>query len=145
MKRSARRRAGFLGAVVIACAPRPPHDVLVTGRDYAFEAPDTVPSGPVVFRYRNAGKVRHEMIVLRLTEGASSSAVVDAMKADSGTLALREPGVGVLFADPGESNKLGIAMDLIAGRKYLLVCRFRDEKDKPPHDTMGMYKLVVAH
>jgi hypothetical protein len=142
------RRPLLLGSVlcvvVAACASRPAQDVNVIGSDYAFEVADSVPSGAVVFRYRNAGKVRHEMIVIRLTEGASTRSVADAMRTDSTIRSMTEPGAAVLFADPGDSNNLGLALDLIPGRQYLLLCRFRDGKDKPPHNTLGMYKLLTA-
>ncbi|HKK28657.1 MAG TPA: hypothetical protein VKB18_11285 [Gemmatimonadota bacterium] len=43
--------------------------VLVVARDYAFQAPDSLPSGWTTFRFRNRGKETHFMILDHLPDG----------------------------------------------------------------------------
>jgi hypothetical protein len=45
-----------------------PHVVDVTALDYAFQAPDTLPSGWTTFRLKNAGAEHHFMLLNRLPE-----------------------------------------------------------------------------
>ena len=146
MKRRLTSVFGLLCAVSLvgSCAPLGQHELTVVGRDYALEAPDVVPAGPTTIRYRSEGKVQHELIVVRLKSNTPVAAVVAAMKADSGDKTLEDPGAGVLFAGPGEANGIGLDIDLLAGRAYLFLCRFKDANDKPAHDQLGMYKLVTA-
>ncbi len=49
--------------------PAEPYIVEVVARDYAFDAPDEVPSGWVTFRLGNEGKEHHFLLLSRLPEG----------------------------------------------------------------------------
>lgn len=46
-----------------------PHVVEVLAEDYAFDAPDRIPSGWVTFRLRNVGEKHHFALLTRLPEG----------------------------------------------------------------------------
>lgn len=58
--------SGFSPAALIAQNPRA---VTVIGLDYAFQAPDTLPAGPVTLSFINRGIVRHELILFLLNDG----------------------------------------------------------------------------
>lgn len=64
-----------LSAVVFAhfTGFSPPRVVTVTGFDYAFTAPDTLPAGATTFRFLDKGTVAHHLIVFRIDAGVSLS------------------------------------------------------------------------
>jgi len=85
-RRSAARHATVLLAVTALAACRPAENsgsgaasaaaaadtagtVLVIARDYAFEAPDSLPSGWTTFRFQNRGKQTHFMLLDHLPDG----------------------------------------------------------------------------
>lgn len=49
--------------------PAGAHVVEVVAEDYAFDAPDAIPSGWTTFRFRNGGEETHFVLVTRLPEG----------------------------------------------------------------------------
>jgi hypothetical protein len=64
-----------LSAVVFAhfTGFSPPRLVTVTGFDYAFTAPDTLPAGATTFRFLDKGTVDHHFILFRIEAGVSLS------------------------------------------------------------------------
>ncbi|MBI3790237.1 MAG: hypothetical protein HY275_05095 [Gemmatimonadetes bacterium] len=49
----------------------------------------------------------------------------------------------VLFANPGAANdEVGLRVTFVRGRRYALVCQFRDSATAPRHQTLGMFKIV---
>jgi len=69
----ARRLLPLLGIVLAAslsaCQPADrAHVVEVTARDFAFDAPDQIPSGWTTFRMTNAGEQEHFLYIYRLPE-----------------------------------------------------------------------------
>lgn len=138
-------RHAILAALVVAlarCSPPPaavqPQAVTIMAHDYAFALPDSLRSGPTVFRLQNAGKVPHEVFVLLLKPGATMRQffdVADAGKQDS----LLEATVGVLMTNPGLTAPGTLLTDLLPGRTYVLVCTFADSAGKPAHVELGMF------
>ncbi|MFN0179559.1 MAG: hypothetical protein ACKVZ0_12235 [Gemmatimonadales bacterium] len=129
-------------SVVVACAapsvsPRS-SEVTVQALDYAFQLPDTLPSGPSAFRLHNAGKVPHEMIMVLLNPGVSVSQVMAEVGAGRDPEPLAAGIVGILIAGPGETAVGALAVDLLPGRTYALICNFQDAPDKPEHVGLGM-------
>ena len=65
-----------LGAIALVAAVSStvvPRRVQVVARDYAFEAPDTLPAGVVSFELENRGAHDHELIIGRLRPGRDRS------------------------------------------------------------------------
>ncbi|HEV8599344.1 MAG TPA: hypothetical protein VGQ69_08300 [Gemmatimonadales bacterium] len=112
--------------------------VEVTGMDYAFRAPATLPPGLTAFSFKNEGKVPHEVVIVRLKPGV----VLDSLlKADNPTRRTMIQLAGILVATPGEAPLGRLLVDLTEGT-YLLLCNFRDAPDKPPHLNLGMVSVL---
>ena len=47
-------------------------------------------------------------------------------------------GVGLLFAEAGQTPLGRLLVELTAGRTYVLFCNFQDAPDKPRHMMIGM-------
>src|SRR5690349_13991288 len=107
-----------------------PNDVEVVGMDYAFKVPNELPAGRTVFRFRNAGKKRHEFNITLLKPGVTPQQFMAAANASKPLGDLLDGSVGVLFAKPGQRSEPAIATDLIAGRTYMIRCIFRDTTDR---------------
>jgi hypothetical protein len=81
-----RLHAPRLVLVLLACgkdpAPRPttPTLVTITTRNFAFEAPDTLRSGPTTIRMVNAAPSQHHVQLFRLLEGRSITEALDALR-----------------------------------------------------------------
>lgn len=128
-----------IGFLAVACAPsESPNAVTVGGLDYAFQAPDTLPAGPTVFRFENRGEVRHEMILVRLKEGVTIQQLMDGVQSGSDPSEFLEGGPGILLAQPGQTTEARLLVDLLPGRTYALVCNLRDSPDTQPHTVLGM-------
>lgn len=140
--RSAKKAITGLFVVALACGtqadPAAPLEVTVTGLDYAFQFPETLHAGQNVLRFRNAGKVPHEMGVALLKPGVSLAQVLELVKAGGSPDSLLDGTVGILIAEPGVTTLGALAVDLMPGRTYALFCNFRDGPDKPPHLALGM-------
>ena len=129
----------LIGALGTACtASESPNEVTVAGLDYAFQAPDTLPPGPTVFRFENRGEVRHEMILVRLKEGVTLQQLMEGVQGGSDPSEFLEGGPGILLAQPGQTTAAGLLVDLLPGRTYALVCNLRDSPDAQPHTALGM-------
>lgn len=142
-------RTVLVAPLVVASAceragPRQPVERLleVTGMEYAFRGPDSVDAGRTVVRLKNEGKVLHEMIVMKLRPGTTLKALVDSQAARVSVRPLIEGGNSVLFAPPQTTGSGELVVDFEPGRDYVLWCNFTDGEGKPPHATLGMFKLV---
>ena len=126
----------FIGFPASASAQRIA-TVTVVGVDYAFQAPATLPAGLTAFAFENHGKVRHELAMLRLKAGVTLDSLMHVIDSAPARRALTE-GVGLLFADPGQTPLGRLLVELTAGRTYVLFCNFQDTPDKPRHMMIGM-------
>ncbi len=120
------------------------NDVEVVATDYAFKAPATIRPGLVNFRFSNAGKVRHELSISRLKPGVSIDQFVSYVREDKTVRPLIVGSVGVLFAEPGGKSNSGLAVNVLPGETYAVICSFRDSTGAKQHFEMGMYALVKA-
>jgi len=142
------RRLIPLAAVLLLASSPPtlaaqsPRGVEVIGLDYAFQAPDTLPAGPVTFSLLNRGTVRHELIFFLLNEGRTLGELLRATTIEQ-RLALGRL-VGLIIAEPGQPAGAQLVVDLARGRSYVYLCILRDAPDKPPHAAMGMAKALVV-
>lgn len=123
-----------------ACSPAgsSPNEVIVAGLDYAFEAPDTLPPGPTLFRFENRGEVRHEMVLVRLKEGITLEDVMKGVREGGDPADFIEGGLGILLVGPGRTTANALHVDLLPGRDYALICNLRDSPEDPPHTELGM-------
>ena len=122
-----------------ACTRRPSeHPLIITGTDYAFQTPDTVPAGQAVIRFVNQGKVPHELALARLKAGVTLDQVLERMREGAEPDELLDGMAGVLFATPGDSSFGRLVVELSRGRTYGMICNFRDAPDQPPHVALGM-------
>ena len=136
-------RFWFLGAALLfPLTPRGSAQsftgVEVTGLDYAFRAPTTLPPGLTAFSFKNEGKVNHEVLVVRVKPGVVLDSLLKAEPA--ARRAMVQP-AGILVAGPGESPLGRLLVELTPGT-YLLLCNLRDAPDRPQHVTLGMFSVL---
>ena len=109
----------------------------VVATDFAFVAPDSIPSGWTTFRLVNDGPTLHHVQLVRLDGGKTLADLDAAMKAPGGKL----PAWAVLAGGPNAPDpkaQSNATMNLAAGN-YVLVC-FVDIPDKVPHLAKGMVR-----
>jgi len=109
--------------------------VTVTGADFTFDAPETIPAGVTEFRFVNKGPSLHHMQILKLTGGKT----FDDLRA-----ALANPGPppawikmlgGPNAPAPGTESNATLAL---APGNYAIACFI--DLGGPPHFTKGMIR-----
>ncbi|HYE77289.1 MAG TPA: hypothetical protein VEI97_04815 [bacterium] len=110
-------------------AASPELDVVMS--EYAFAYAPPAQAGRVIFRVRNAGQVPHDLNLLPLGEDVPP---IDAQLRGTTRRALA-PFAELSPRAPGASGVF--AVDLVAGRRYALICFVRDA-DGLPHGLKGM-------
>lgn len=123
----------------------PPVKVNVTGKDYAFDVPDTIRGGLVEITFSNAGREPHFAGIGRVAQGKTFADVKTALS--SPPSAQPPPGPppfedfgGISTLDPGGRTK--VAFNLPAGT-YALYC-FIPSPDGVPHVAKGMLSEVTV-
>ncbi len=144
MMRRAHRVRILSGAIassaLAACAGAPAsRDVEVTGTEYALVSPDSLPAGPARFHFRNTGRVAHEVAIARVKLGVPLDSVLRMELRGDDVEKLYDPGDGLLYADAGEVVEAALAVDLLPGRDYALICTLPDSA-KTPHSMRGMVR-----
>lgn len=146
MTRAALTWRASLALAAGACAPPPvasPPVVDVIGRDFALQAPDSVPAGPTRFRFRREGTVAHEVAIARVRAGVNLDTLL-AIELKGGNIdGLYDAGEGLLYADPGEQVDAELLVTLEAGRDYVLICTLN--KDGRPHSVLGMVRPLKVY
>jgi hypothetical protein len=117
-------------------------EVEVVGMDYAFNIPRELPAGRTTFRFRNAGKVPHELNIALLRAGATVQQFMAAANASKPLSSMIDAPVGVLFAKPGQRSPSALSTELLTGRTYVVICIFRDSTKAPKHHALGMYSAI---
>ena len=112
--------------------------VNIVGRNFALEAPDSLPPGATRFHVRNDGTVAHEVAIGRVKQGVSLDSLLRLELAGKDIDGLYDPGEGLLFANNGETLDSELVVTLEKGRDYVLICTL-DENGKP-HSTLGMVR-----
>lgn len=130
----------LLGAFM-GTAPSVPVEITVTATDYAFAGvPATVRPGSTFFAFRNEGKVRHELSIVRLKDGVTPDQAVTVIKTGGRRRDSTDGAALIVVAAPGdESSRARLVFDLKRGETYLVVCTLKDKPDMPPHIMFGMY------
>lgn len=144
--------ATTLASALLACTKTPSdaatanksNVVGITGFDYAFQMPDSLPPGNTSFRFANKGKVDHEFNIVLLKSSATLKQFIDTANADQSTRNLIDGSVGVLFAKPGRTGSSTLSVDLLPGRTYAIQCINKDKDDAPSHRQLGMFKSLTV-
>lgn len=124
-------QGGDSGQASRAPLPRPAPVVKITMREYRFDYDPDIPSGRVVFRLVNKGRVSHRPSLLPLPENVPP---IDEQLRGSKRRGI-SAFAGVPDRRPGAIGTF--AVDLVAGRRYALVCYARD-RDGSVHALKGM-------
>lgn len=126
-------------------APPPPVAVAPTAitvhaRDFAYDAPDTIPAGYVAFTLVNDGPGIHHAAIVRLDSGKTVSELLGAL-GHPGPL----PAWAVLFGGPNAVDSGGSSnatLSLTPGN-YVMLC-FVDVPGGVPHFTKGMFHAFTV-
>lgn len=120
-----------------------PAVVNITARDFAFEAPATVPAGLTTFRLVNQGKEMHHAQLVRLEDGhtAQDLSQAAAQGGEHGALPSWAHFVGGPNA-PSPAGYTEATVDLKPGN-YALLC-FIPSADGVPHLMKGMVMPVTV-
>ncbi len=107
--------------------------IAVKGDEYSFNAPKTVPSGKVAFKFENVGEEKHEMVVFMIKDDSKVNELLAMPQKQAQKHVAIIGGTG---AGPGEAAKKPVQRNLSPGR-YAMVC-FLPAPDKTPHFVKGM-------
>jgi hypothetical protein len=113
----------------------------ITLRDFAFDAPDTLPSGTSTWAITNAGPQPHEIQVARLTPAGTPNDILNffATPVPAGPPTFQSVG-GFQGIDPNGSGTL--TLNLPAGN-YAFYCAIPDPTNGQRHLQEGMLKQVT--
>lgn len=130
--------------VLASCAPARPRTVEIVAVNYAFQAPDSLPAGPAVFRLTNHGTVVHEVQLFRFRRGIAADSGLRLLAATGAPDSLFDASGAVLVSAVGATAIQGVTADLRPGELWALVCQFRDSAGTPQHDKLGMFKVLTV-
>lgn len=124
-------------------APTGPYVVTISATDFAFAAPDTIPSGLTTFQLVNNSTNLHHATVMRIGEGKSFNDFVAAFK----TMKPGSPPPSWITDEggpnpPASGDTIEVTRELEAGT-YALICLV-DTPDRIPHFVKGMVKELVV-
>jgi len=132
----------------------PAADVDATMVDLAFEMPDTVPSGPTIWKVTNTGAIPHFMVIERYPEPITAEQVQVTLDMAFGMpstpaatpVAALNPDLleavgGTLVLSTGMTN--WVELDLDPGQ-YVVFCFISGPGELPPHAVAGMYKVITV-
>jgi uncharacterized cupredoxin-like copper-binding protein len=116
-------------------AAAPAADVTVQGADFKFGTEASYPAGEQVWTFDNVGQQNHELVLLKLEEGATIGDVAAAFAPGGSGQPPALPLGGVAGLAPGTSQAFPVA--LTAGR-YGLICFYPDAASGKVHAELGM-------
>ncbi|MGP1675091.1 MAG: hypothetical protein ACTS8Z_07755 [Candidatus Limnocylindrales bacterium] len=111
-------------------------DLAITGKEFAFEAPASIPAGPTKVTLTNAGKEEHQAQIAKIADGKTFADLIAALQGpdESAALALVSLNGGPTGVIPGASGSTTV--DLTPGQ-YAFLC-FVASSDGVPHLAKGM-------
>jgi hypothetical protein len=130
---------GLLSSLACTEASR---TVEIHGKDYAFVAPVTLPSGNTTFRFINDGSVLHEVQLFQFRKGTSPEAAATLLAAGPLPDSAYESSGAVLITPPGTAAREHVIIPLGHGEVYGLLCEFRNADSLPRHSAMGMWAVL---
>src|ERR1700722_12506613 len=120
-------------------APRAPV-VTVVATDYAFQLPDSIPSGVTTFHFKNAGTQPHELVLVKIASGHTLADVLQAAQKDGPNPPWMTQTGGPGAVLPGGDAR--VTLRLRPGQ-YALLCGVPG-KDGVPHLMKGMIKTLTV-
>jgi hypothetical protein len=117
----------------------PPPVVTITAREYAFDGPDSIKSGPTTFRLVSAGREQHFLALVRIT-GSHTLADYRGILTSKRTASWAIPAGGVGTIAPGSTAMT--TLDLEPGL-YAMVCDMQDAHGTP-HMLEGMLRSLTV-
>jgi len=135
-------QAGTPGTAPVSLGSFDPatHVAIVHGKDFAFDAPDSITAGWTTFRFVNDGPGLHHLQIIRLDSGKTVADFGPAMEA-AGKNHPPPPARIVLAGGPNSPNPPGesnATLNMLPGN-YVLLC-FVDIPNHVPHFTKGMVR-----
>jgi hypothetical protein len=116
-----------------------PPPITIAATEYAFSAPDTIPSGLVTLRLVNTGKEPHQAGVVRIEGRRTRAEIVAGLESNTPPPWMTFAG-GPDAVNPGDT---AIATQLLAPGSYILVC-FLPSPDGTMHLEKGMIRPFVV-
>ena len=113
--------------------------VTITVRDYAFDAPATIPAGLTTLRLVNQGRFPHQALLFKVPDGHDAAEVRKVLMAGT------EPGWAILpSGGPGGSEGGGESntTQVLDAGHYVLICFFVG--GGAPHFTFGMVRDLIV-
>ncbi|HEU6450777.1 MAG TPA: hypothetical protein VFT57_05100 [Gemmatimonadaceae bacterium] len=136
----ATRRASASAGSSSDAAPEVGNVVKVVTRDYAFQMPDTIPSGAITFYLHNEGKEPHHLMLYRLDDGKSVRDAFAALQAGGAHPAwMHAMGGPNAVPNGGES----IASVVLEPGSYVAFCHVKS-RDGRIHFMKGMLKGITV-
>lgn len=130
---------GMVDALEVTGEPTTPADlaadVEVRMFDFAYTMPEAVPAGRTVWKVVNDGPQPHEMIVLRLADGADFDGLMTHLR-DNG-----EPGMPAVPIGGAQGLGDGLTSYLeweLEPGAYVAICFIPDPETGAPHFALGM-------
>jgi len=117
----------------------PPPVVTITARDYAFDGPDSIRSGPTTFRLVSAGREQHFLGLVKIT-GSHTLADYRRALTSKRTPSWAIPAGGVGTIAPGGTAMT--TLDLEPGL-YAMICDMQDARGTP-HMLEGMLRSLTV-
>ena len=122
--------AALISLVAVASAQAIPEMVL-TARDFAYNAPDSIPSGFTTVTVQNQGLEEHDIFIVKLNEGADLGALPAALEKammqgdEADFLSMGKPVGGTNTTPPGTSAS--VTLELTPGRYALMSSSGNDQ------------------
>ncbi len=125
----------------VAAAPPAPASVTIHARDYAFDAPDTIPAGVTTFHLINDGPGLHHALLVRLDSGKTVADLIASLKKTPDAMPPWARYIGGPNAP--DSGKESVAtLDLVPGN-YAILC-ILTMPGGVPHYLRGMYRALTV-
>ncbi len=121
-------------------APPAPNVVTITAKDFAFEAPDSIPAGVTTIRLVNQGPSLHHAQLIRFDQGKTLDDFMAAIKAGGPPPMWAIPVGGPNPPAPGAEASITETLEV---GSYAVVC-FVDVPDHVPHVMKGMSHAFVV-
>jgi uncharacterized cupredoxin-like copper-binding protein len=134
-------QTGAAAATPAAAYDPATHTLTVIARDFAFQAPDSIPAGWTTLRLVNEGPSLHHLVLVRLDSGktvADFHAAMQSPNAPPPAWAVTVPSVNA----PDPKSSANATTDLVPGN-YVMLC-FVDIPDHAPHFTKGMVRPLTV-
>jgi hypothetical protein len=118
-------------------------EVLIRTRDYQFEAPEVIHSGPTHVRLVNEGPDFHHVWLVRLLEGKTVADLTKVLSAGEGALPAWAVDAGGPNTPGHPGEETSAYMDLKPG-DYAIMCVIPAAEDGAPHFAHGMIQPLTV-